>query len=109
MQYAGYAFLMAGALWFAISGLGVLRMPDFYTRIHAGAKASTLASLLIVIGAAFLQPAWAPKLILIGVLLLLTNPIGASVLARAAYRSKEVKMKAGSRDDYASSLQEDVK
>lgn len=107
MKIAGIIVIALGALWFIISSVGILRMPDFYTRIHAGAKASTLAALLVVAGATLVQPAWWPKLLLIGLFLLLTNPIGASVLARAAYRSGEAPMPQGKRDDYASASTEE--
>jgi multicomponent Na+:H+ antiporter subunit G len=105
MQIVGALLLFLAAFWFLISSLGIVRMPDFFTRIHAGAKASTLGFLLLVIGAGVLQPSWAPKLLAVGALLLLTNPIGASVLARAAYRSKEVPLSKVSRDDYGDYLQ----
>ncbi len=59
-------------------------MPDVYNRIQAGTKAVTLGSLALLTGVAFLHPAWAPKLLLIAVFILLTSPVGSSTIARAA-------------------------
>jgi len=87
VELIGHTLIGAGLVFFWISGLGLVRMPDFFTRMHAGTKATTLGALLTLLGAAFLAPAWAPKFVLLAVLTLLTNPLSASVLARAAYRS----------------------
>lgn len=87
MEYLGYTLMSGGMFFFWVSGLGLIRLPDLLTRMHAGAKASTLGSLLMLLGAACLMPAWAPKLLIIAVFILLTNPLSSSVLARAAYRS----------------------
>lgn len=87
MEYLGYVLIVGGLVFFWISGLGLIRMPDFFTRMHAGTKATTLGSLLTLLGAACLEPLWAPKLLILALFILLTNPLSASVLARAAYRS----------------------
>ncbi|MBK1694192.1 Na+/H+ antiporter subunit G [Chromatium weissei] len=87
MDTLGYVLMSGGLFFFWVSGLGLIRMPDTLTRMHAGAKATTLGSLLTLLGAACLAPAWAPKLLIIAIFILLTNPLSSSVLARAAYRS----------------------
>lgn len=87
LTYLGHALLATGLFFFWVSGLGLIRMPDLFTRMHAGTKATTLGSLLTLLGAACLQPDWAPKLLLLAVFILLTNPLSASVLARAGYRT----------------------
>lgn len=87
MDYIGYLLMTGGLFFFWVSGLGLIRMPDLFTRMHAGTKATTLGSLLMLLGAAALEPAWAPKLLILALFTLLTNPLSSSVLARAAYRS----------------------
>ena len=62
-------------------------MPDVYNRIQAGTKAVTLGTLATLLGVGLLQPDWWPKLVAIAGLLLLTNPVGSSVIARALYRA----------------------
>jgi len=82
----GGLLLVLGAVFLLLGGLGVLRMPDIYNRIQAGAKTTTLGTLLILTGTAFLHPDWGLKLMLIGLFLLFTNPLSSQVLARAAHR-----------------------
>ncbi len=87
METLGYILMSGGLFFFWVSGLGLIRMPDVFTRMHAGAKATSLGSLLTLLGVACLAPAWAPKILIIAIFILLTNPLSSSVLARAAYRS----------------------
>ena len=87
LEIFGGLSLIAGTLFLFMGGLGLLRMPDVFNRIQAGTKATTLGTLLVLIGAALLQPDWGLKLLLVGVFLLFTNPLSSQVLARAAHRS----------------------
>ena len=82
----GGLLLVGGAAFLLFGGLGLVRMPDIYNRIQAGAKTTTLGTLLTLAGAACLQPSWGWKLLLIGVFLIFTNPVSAQVLARTAHR-----------------------
>ena len=77
-------FLLIGALFMFLGGLGLYRMPDVYTRIQAGTKAVTLGSMALLIGIALHRPEWWPKLLLIALFILLTSPLGSSTIARAA-------------------------
>ncbi len=86
MTFFGFFFIFLGLIAFIISSIGLLRMPDLYTRIHAGAKSPTMATILIIIGGIFLEPAWTPKLILLAVFVLATNPLSSSVIARASHK-----------------------
>ncbi len=60
-------------------------MPDIYTRMHAGTKATTMGIILVILGAVCMEPSWAWKLILLAVFILLTNPLSSSVIARASH------------------------
>lgn len=82
----GGLLLVGGAAFLFLGGLGLVRMPDVFNRIQAGTKATTLGTLLTLAGIACLQPAWSLKLLLIGLFILLTNPLSSQVLARAAHR-----------------------
>ena len=79
--------LLLGAAFCLLGALGLIRMPDVYNRIQAGTKAVTLGSLALLVGVGFRQPEWWPKLLLIGLFILLTNPVGSSTIARALYRA----------------------
>jgi len=87
MQVLGALVLLGGTLFLLPGGLGLYRMPDTYNRIQAGTKATTLGTLLTLIGAAILVPGWTVKLLLIMLFLMFTNPLSSQVLARAAHRS----------------------
>jgi multicomponent Na+:H+ antiporter subunit G len=87
MTFFGFLFILLGVISFIISSIGLLRMPDLYSRIHAGAKSPTLATTFVVIGAIFLEPTWAPKLILLAFFVLATNPLSSSVIARASHKA----------------------
>jgi multicomponent Na+:H+ antiporter subunit G len=84
-ELIGSLFLLGGALFLFSAGLGVLRMPDTYNRIQTGTKATTLGTILILIGLAFLHPAWSLKLIILIFFVMLTNPVSSHALARAAH------------------------
>jgi len=83
----GGLLMVAGALFLLLGGLGLVRMPDVFNRIQAGTKATTLGTMLTLVGMACLQPDWVLKLLLIGLFILLTNPLSSQVMARAAHRT----------------------
>ena len=78
--------LLGGGLFAVIGGIGLLRFPDVYTRLHAGSITDTLAPLLIVSGLV-LQSGFSLltfKLLLILLFLLFTTPTASHATARAA-------------------------
>lgn len=85
MRFVADIFLLIGALFTFLAALGLLRMPDVYNRIQVGTKAATLGALSFCIGAVIIHPAWWSKLLVIAGLILLTNPVGSSSIARALY------------------------
>lgn len=81
----GNLSLIIGSLFLFSAGLGVLRMPDTYNRIQTGTKATTLGTILVLIGLAFLHPAWSLKLFILIFFVMLTNPVSSHALARACH------------------------
>ncbi len=81
--------LIAGGTFAAVAGIGLLRLPDVLLRMHASTKAGTLGVGLMVIGVAihFGDLMVTTKAILIILFLLLTAPVAAHLIGRAAYRS----------------------
>lgn len=80
--------LLLGAVLSMLGALGVWRLPDAYSRLHAASKAGALGAMLLFAGAALGSAgAWSwPALA--GILaLLLSAPLGAHAIARAAYRA----------------------
>ncbi|AEH24832.1 monovalent cation/H(+) antiporter subunit G [Pyrococcus yayanosii] len=89
----GEFLVLFGSAFYFLSTLGLIRMPDVYTRMQTATKSATLGSLGVIIGAGIWalgdggSVAWLTKTIIIAVFLLLTNPISAHTLIRAAYKS----------------------
>lgn len=87
LDIIGALCILGGTSFLLLGGLGLVRMPDVYNRIQAGTKATTLGTLLSLLGVAFLHPEWSLKLLAIGAFLIFTNPLSSQVLARASHRS----------------------
>ncbi|AWN16644.1 monovalent cation/H(+) antiporter subunit G [Salinisphaera sp. LB1] len=83
---ASWVLIVAGSLACVISGFGMLRMPDLFTRIHAASVADTGGMLLVLTGL-MVQAGLGlttAKLVLIVFFLLITSPTATHALARAA-------------------------
>ena len=80
--------IMLGGAFAAVAGLGLLRLPDVLIRMHASTKAGTLGVGLIVLGVSvhFASSLVITKALLIIAFLLLTAPVAAHLIGRAAYR-----------------------
>jgi multicomponent Na+:H+ antiporter subunit G len=98
IDFIVYIFLAIGVFFNILAGLGLLRFPDVYTRLHAGTKCTTFGSIFIC-GSVILLGL---KIWITGdangsvltihtaialIAILLTNPTGAHAIARAAHRS----------------------
>lgn len=78
--------LLAGGFFVIVGGIGVLRMPDLYTRMHAASVAETLGTILIILGL-ILIAGWSLasfKLFAIMLFLLFTGPVAAYAMANTA-------------------------
>lgn len=83
-------FLLTGAGFGIIGAIGMLRFPDFYTRLHAASLTDTLCAGLIVLGL-MLQAGWTlitVKLLFILVFIFFTSPTSSHALAKAALHGK---------------------
>ena len=81
-----WALLVAGGCFCIVGGIGLLRMPDFYTRMHAASVTETLGAGFILAGLV-LQAGFtlvAAKLVMIGLLIAIVSPTATHALARAA-------------------------
>jgi len=78
--------LLAGAAFCLVGAAGLLRMPDFYTRLHAASLIETAGAGFILLGL-LLQAGFtliAAKLLIIALLILFASPTAGHALARAA-------------------------
>jgi multicomponent Na+:H+ antiporter subunit G len=81
--------LFAGGLFFlAVGTIGLLRLPDIFTRMHATGKCDTLGAGLTLLALAVVAPSWAValKYATLMAVILVINPTTAHVIANAAYR-----------------------
>jgi len=78
---------LAGSVFSLLAAVGVLRMPDVFTRMQASTKASTLGLACLLIGTALQMGDFASfvRVASIGAFVLLTTPVSAHVIARASY------------------------
>nr|UOZ96794.1 Na(+)/H(+) antiporter subunit G [Cupriavidus sp.] len=86
---ATWACLGSGAFFVLVGGIGALRMPDLYTRLHAASVTETLGTLLIIAGLMLHSGGQLAtfKLFAILVFLLFTSPISGYALANTAQAS----------------------
>lgn len=82
---SGFCFLAGGFLCIT-GGIGILRFPDFFTRVHAAGVTETLAAPLLLTGV-LLQMDWSLdmfKVVMVMLFVLLTNPTATHAMAKAA-------------------------
>ncbi len=86
LAYLSGGLVILGALVIIIGLVGVYRMPDFYTRLHAASVIDTLGSMLIVSGLMLIGglSLISVKLLLILMFILITTPAAAHALAKSA-------------------------
>lgn len=94
--------ILLGSIMSVISALGIIRLPDVYTRSHAATKSSTLAVLLTLSGAFvyfWVHDGFISVRLLLGIVFVfLTAPVAGHLITRAAYRAR-VKLTDNSSDD----------
>tara|TARA_Y100000766_G_scaffold42906_1_gene32909 strand:+ start:1226 stop:1654 length:429 start_codon:yes stop_codon:yes gene_type:complete len=85
--------ILSGLVFFLGASIGILRFPDFYTRMHAAGKGDTLSTILIMSGMAIQvigdfegsSVLVAIKILAIAVLIMLTSPTSTHLLMKAGY------------------------
>ena len=86
MDIASALCLLAGSFLCLSGGVGILRFPDFYNRLHAVGVTDTLATMMILIGLMLQNPDGMViiKLVIILLMTLFINPTASHALAKAA-------------------------
>lgn len=85
LKIVGGIFSITGSLFLLLASIGLIRMPDIYNRMQAGTKATTFGTLMFLSGIGLYYPAWFPKIIILVLFILFTNPVSSHLLARAAH------------------------
>lgn len=88
-QAIASVFMLAGSALALIAGIGLVRLPDVFARMHAATKPATLGLLFICVGAGIADASLpdVAKLTLVVALQFLTAPVGAHMVGRAAYHA----------------------
>ena len=83
------ALLLGGVALAVVAGIGLLRFPDVFSRMHAATKPATLGLLMVAIGAALVMEDGGnrTKLLLVAAFQFVTAPVAAHMIGRAAYRA----------------------
>ena len=91
--YLAAALILAGSLFSLLAAVGVVRLPDLLTRMHAASKAGVVGAGLILLAIAVVSGDSAIVLrAILGILFLaLTTPVSAHLLARAALKAREIR------------------
>ena len=78
-----------GAIFMLISSIGILRLPDVFSRMHAAGKATTVGVSFVLLGAGvyFWEQHLFARMVLLIILIFATSPISTTAMARAAYHT----------------------
>ena len=95
--------LIGGSLFALVAAIGINRLPDFFTRMHAASKAGTVGSGLLLLAAGLGSGDFAVLIRALAgfVFFILTAPVSAHLLARAAHKAGVCPREPDLRDDYA--------
>lgn len=85
----GSGLLVIGLAFMSLGSIGIIRLPDFYTRTHAASKVDTVGLIIALAGIATLEGATldGAKVVAGAIFIMLSNPVAAHALGRAAYQS----------------------
>ena len=87
LDAVGWVLVLAGVALTVLGGVGLVRFPDVFSRMHAATKPSSLGLLLVCAGAAAVLDDGGDRalLLLVGAFQLLTAPVAAHMVGRSAY------------------------
>jgi multicomponent Na+:H+ antiporter subunit G len=103
-------FLIAvGLLFIVVTAIGLIRLPDLYTRTHAASKSATLGVLCILFGVFLyfwlIQHEFNPRILLGILFIFITSPVGGHILTRSSYIAGVLPWKGTVRDDLKEEIQ----
>jgi multicomponent Na+:H+ antiporter subunit G len=98
IQIIGLLALLSGTMFSILGVVGMVRLPDVYTRLHATGKVSVFGAVLVLVAAISLTPLSIWKGLVLIILLMLSAPEVSHAIASAAYRAG-IPMKSAARDD----------
>ena len=101
-------FISIGVLFIVVTAIGLIRLPDLYTRAHAASKSATLGVMCVLIGVFFhfwlIEDHFNPRILLGILFLFITGPVGGHIMTRSSYIAGVKPWKGTVRDDLASEI-----
>jgi multicomponent Na+:H+ antiporter subunit G len=91
LEIIGAILLIIGIAFSVLGVIGILRLPDTYTRLHASGKTSTLGVLFLSAGTAIILPEVLLKVLALSIFLLFSGPVGSHAIAAAVHRGANAK------------------
>lgn len=89
-EIIGVVFIFIGVAFSALGVVGILRLPDTYSRLHASGKTSTLGVLFIGLGTVFILPGAILKIIALSIFVIFSGPVGSHAIAAAVHRGTAI-------------------
>jgi multicomponent Na+:H+ antiporter subunit G len=86
LQLIAFVAVVVGTAFSVLGVLGLIRLPDVYTRLHATGKVSTFGVILLLVAAVDWTPLGWGKGLLLALFLLVAGPVASHAVASAAYR-----------------------
>jgi len=102
IQAVAGSFMLVGSFFALVGSLGLVRLPDLYTRLHAGSKAVTLGVTGLAVGSLIIAPSISAttKILLALIFIFFTAPITSHAIGRAGYYSGERMCPETVKDEY---------
>lgn len=102
-------FISVGVLFIVVTAIGLLRLPDLYTRAHAASKSATLGVMCVLLGVFFhfwlIEDHFNPRILLGILFLFITGPVGGHIMTRSSYIAGVKPWKGTIRDDLAPEIE----
>jgi multicomponent Na+:H+ antiporter subunit G len=91
LQSIGAVSIVVGVIFSILGVVGILRLPDTYSRLHASGKTSTLGILFICVGTGFIIPTAFLKLLALAIFIIFSGPVGSHAIAAAVHRGTAIR------------------
>lgn len=103
IEWSTAILILAGTIFTFLSAVGLIRLPDVYSRVHAASKSATLGVLFTLLGVFLFflmeEGYFSTKLFLGIFFVFITAPVSAHMICRSAYRSKVEMCESSIQDD----------
>jgi multicomponent Na+:H+ antiporter subunit G len=87
----GAVLILIGVVFSVLGVIGILRLPDTYSQLHASGKTSTLGVVFICLGTAFLRPSAILELLALSIFVIFSGPVGSHAIAAAVHRGTGIR------------------